>query len=207
MKNFPPNINTINVFSSPARCPISVGHGEGSEERARPGPASMSKTEWGKKCMSIHKNISAQHEAWVFAKPVDTVALGLHDYHSIITRPMDLETVKTSMDSGTITTPDQFIADMQLIFQVPLCPAPRQREACQRRGPVPATNNKPGCGDSRVGSKRRGLSHPCARYRGSFVDLLLRVCTTLMPTVVCRTRCGTTLRAQMCTSWPRNCSS
>ena len=142
---YPANINnTIIVFSSPARCPISVGHGEGSEERARPGPASMSKTEWGKKCMSIHKNISAQHEAWVFAKPVDTVALGLHDYHSIITRPMDLETVKTSMDSGTITTPDQFIADMQLIFQVPLCPAPRQREACQRRGPIPATNKKPG---------------------------------------------------------------
>ena len=201
LKNFPRQ----QLMCSPS--PISLGRGEGSEERARPGPASMSKTEWGKKCMSIHKNISAQHEAWVFAKPVDTVGLGLHDYHSVITRPMDLETVKTSMDSGTITTPDEFIADMKLIFQVPLCPAPRPREAWERRGPGPSNQQRARVRDRRVGSKRRGLSHPCTRYRGSVVHLVLRLCTTLMPTAVRRTRCSTTLREQMCTSWPRNCSS
>ena len=99
----------------------------------------------------------------MFANPVDAVALGLHDYHTVITRPMDLgycpptadvaacgeglarglaaialaspasmcaadhhvalsarvcRTVKNAMENGTITSPDAFIADMKLIFQV-----------------------------------------------------------------------------------------
>lgn len=77
----------------------------------------MSKTEWGKKCMSVLKHISQQQEAWIFDKPVDTVTLGLHDYHTIITRPMDLGTVKRNMEDGTIKTPQMFVADMKLIFQ------------------------------------------------------------------------------------------
>jgi hypothetical protein len=30
----------------------------------------------------------------VFCDPVDVVALGLHDYHTIVTNPMDLSTVE-----------------------------------------------------------------------------------------------------------------
>ena len=37
--------------------------------------------------------LEQEQEAWVFANPVDAVALGLHDYHTIITRPMDLGSV------------------------------------------------------------------------------------------------------------------
>jgi len=35
-----------------------------------------------------------QPYAWPFYKPVDAELLGLHDYHEIIKKPMDLGTVK-----------------------------------------------------------------------------------------------------------------
>jgi len=35
-----------------------------------------------------------QPYAWPFYKPVDADLLGLHDYHEIIKKPMDLGTVK-----------------------------------------------------------------------------------------------------------------
>jgi len=35
-----------------------------------------------------------QGYAWPFYKPVDADLLGLHDYHDIIKKPMDLGTVK-----------------------------------------------------------------------------------------------------------------
>ncbi|CAI9760824.1 unnamed protein product [Fraxinus pennsylvanica] len=38
-----------------------------------------------------HKN------GWIFNKPVDAAALGLHDYHQIVKQPMDLDTVKSNM--------------------------------------------------------------------------------------------------------------
>ena len=44
----------------------------------------------------FHKRHQAY--AWPFYKPVDAFALGLHDYHKVITHPMDLGTVKAKMD-------------------------------------------------------------------------------------------------------------
>jgi hypothetical protein len=35
--------------------------------------------------------------AWPFLKPVEAEKLGLHDYHDIIKKPMDLGTVKVSI--------------------------------------------------------------------------------------------------------------
>lgn len=37
-----------------------------------------------------------QTYAWPFYKPVDADVLGLHDYHDIIKKPMDLGTIKVS---------------------------------------------------------------------------------------------------------------
>ena len=38
-----------------------------------------------------------QGYAWPFYKPVDASLLGLHDYHNIIKKPMDLGTVKVEI--------------------------------------------------------------------------------------------------------------
>ena len=55
--------------------------------------------------------------AWPFYKPVDASALGLHDYHTIIKKPMDLGTVKTKMDSRLYSSPEQFAEDVRMIFK------------------------------------------------------------------------------------------
>jgi len=54
--------------------------------------------------------------AWPFYKPVDADTLGLHDYHTIITKPMDLGTVKRKMDSREYTSSTDFETDVLLIF-------------------------------------------------------------------------------------------
>jgi len=85
-----------------------------------------------------------QGYAWPFYKPVDAELLGLHDYHQIIKKPMDLGTVKVSkaaarprtvgaailrqlsnvllvclqqkMDNREYQTPAEFAADVRLIL-------------------------------------------------------------------------------------------
>ncbi|KAK6620706.1 hypothetical protein RUM43_011001 [Polyplax serrata] len=72
-----------------------------------------------KSCNEILKELfSRKHAgyAWPFYKPVDAELLGLHDYHEIIKKPMDLGTVKTKMDNRQYRTASEFAADVRLIF-------------------------------------------------------------------------------------------
>ncbi|XP_057326892.1 bromodomain-containing protein 4-like isoform X2 [Microplitis mediator] len=72
-----------------------------------------------KSCNEILKELfSKRHSgyAWPFYKPVDAELLGLHDYHDIIKKPMDLGTVKTKMDSREYKTAQEFAGDVRLIF-------------------------------------------------------------------------------------------
>ena len=57
------------------------------------------------------------HKSFPFHKPVDTVKLGLHDYHEIIKKPMDFSTVMENNESGAYESADDFIADVRLIFK------------------------------------------------------------------------------------------
>lgn len=53
-----------------------------------------------KYCSALLKDmLSKKHAAyaWPFYKPVDAVALGLHDYHDIIKCPMDLSTIRVTI--------------------------------------------------------------------------------------------------------------
>jgi hypothetical protein len=50
-----------------------------------------------------------QHKhGWVFNDPVDAEKLGLHDYHSIIKRPMDLGMIKKRLHLKQYPTPAEF---------------------------------------------------------------------------------------------------
>lgn len=72
-----------------------------------------------KSCNEILKELfSKKHSgyAWPFYKPVDAKMLGLHDYHEIIKKPMDLGTVKRKMDEREYKTAAEFEADVRLIF-------------------------------------------------------------------------------------------
>ncbi|XP_065170794.1 homeotic protein female sterile-like isoform X2 [Atheta coriaria] len=76
-------------------------------------------TEALKSCNEILKELfSKKHSsyAWPFYKPVDAELLGLHDYHDIIKKPMDLGTVKQKMDAREYRTTQEFAGDVRLIF-------------------------------------------------------------------------------------------
>ncbi|XP_063912894.1 bromodomain-containing protein 3-like isoform X4 [Zophobas morio] len=72
-----------------------------------------------KSCNEILKELFCRKHssyAWPFYKPVDAELLGLHDYHEIIKKPMDLGTVKQKMDNREYRNAQEFAADVRLIF-------------------------------------------------------------------------------------------
>lgn len=62
--------------------------------------------------------LSKKHSAyaWPFYHPVDATTLGLHDYHDIIKKPMDLSTIKKKLDCREYTSPSEFASDVRLMF-------------------------------------------------------------------------------------------
>ncbi|KAL1506160.1 hypothetical protein ABEB36_005573 [Hypothenemus hampei] len=70
-------------------------------------------------CNEILKELFSKKHcsyAWPFYKPVDAELLGLHDYHDIIKKPMDLSTVKRKMDNREYRSAQEFAQDVRLIF-------------------------------------------------------------------------------------------
>jgi bromodomain-containing factor 1 len=54
---------------------------------------------------------------WPFLEPVDVEAFGLYDYYDIIKEPMDFSTMQKKMTAKQYANPDEFYADMQLIWE------------------------------------------------------------------------------------------
>ncbi|XP_024526131.1 transcription factor GTE9 isoform X2 [Selaginella moellendorffii] len=69
-----------------------------------------------KQCGTLLKKLITHKHAWVFNEPVDAVKLGLHDYHKVIRRPMDLGTIKKKLEGGHYRTPVEFADDVKLTF-------------------------------------------------------------------------------------------
>ncbi|PON32576.1 Bromodomain containing protein [Parasponia andersonii] len=70
-----------------------------------------------KNCSSILTKLMKHKHPWIFNKPVDVVGMGLHDYHDIIKRPMDLGTVKSNLSKNLYASPVDFASDVRLTFQ------------------------------------------------------------------------------------------
>ncbi|XP_057792397.1 transcription factor GTE4-like [Salvia miltiorrhiza] len=70
-----------------------------------------------KSCTALLERLMKHKHAWVFNKPVDAVALGLHDYFEIIRNPMDLGTVKGRLTQNWYKSPMEFAEDVVLTFQ------------------------------------------------------------------------------------------
>ncbi|CAF1287230.1 unnamed protein product [Rotaria sordida] len=76
-------------------------------------------TEQLKFCVSITKDLLNKKNlafVWPFAKPVDVENLNLPDYYQIVKKPMDLGTVKKKLENREYASPDEFAADVRLIF-------------------------------------------------------------------------------------------
>ncbi|KAG8368515.1 hypothetical protein BUALT_Bualt15G0053700 [Buddleja alternifolia] len=69
-----------------------------------------------KECSKVVAKLIKHKFGYVFRAPVDAVALGLHDYHLIVKRPMDLGTVKSNLAKNLYNTPMEFAADVRLTF-------------------------------------------------------------------------------------------
>ncbi|XP_021349026.1 bromodomain-containing protein 3-like isoform X3 [Mizuhopecten yessoensis] len=72
-----------------------------------------------KYCSNFVKELFAKKHAsyaWPFYKPVDATLLGLHDYHEIIKKPMDLGSIKRKLETREYSCPSEFAEDLRLIF-------------------------------------------------------------------------------------------
>lgn len=81
-----------------------------------------------KHCRQILAKLMKHKRGWIFNTPVDAEALGLHDYHQIIKRPMDLGTVNSNLAKNFYPTPFEFAADIRLTFNNALLYNPKTDE-------------------------------------------------------------------------------
>ncbi|KAI4384029.1 hypothetical protein MLD38_009801 [Melastoma candidum] len=68
---------------------------------------------------AILRQLTQHKWAWPFMQPVDAKGLGLHDYHQVIEKPMDLGTIKDLMeakDGNGYKSVREIYADVRLVF-------------------------------------------------------------------------------------------
>ncbi|XP_030381048.1 homeotic protein female sterile-like [Scaptodrosophila lebanonensis] len=51
-----------------------------------------------------------------FKKPVNSIVLGIPDYHKVVKRPMDLSTIKKRLENNYYWQADEALEDFQLLF-------------------------------------------------------------------------------------------
>ncbi|XP_044030694.1 bromodomain-containing protein 3-like isoform X2 [Siniperca chuatsi] len=64
----------------------------------------------------VIKSLWRHQFAWPFYQPVDAVALGLSDYHTIITSPMDLGTIKKRLENNYYWSASECMQDFNSMF-------------------------------------------------------------------------------------------
>ncbi|TDH01868.1 hypothetical protein EPR50_G00167140 [Perca flavescens] len=64
----------------------------------------------------VIKSLWRHHLAWPFHQPVDAVRLGLPDYHTIITSPMDLGTIKKRLENNYYWSASECMQDFNTMF-------------------------------------------------------------------------------------------
>lgn len=67
-------------------------------------------------CVNILKTLMTHPSGWPFLVPVDPIQYNIPDYFTIITKPMDLGTVKAKLDGNMYFDVDEFAADVRLTF-------------------------------------------------------------------------------------------
>lgn len=67
-------------------------------------------------CSTLLKSLMTHPAGWVFNTPVDPVRLNIPDYFSIISKPMDLGTIKTKLGKSMYSEIEEFVADVRLTF-------------------------------------------------------------------------------------------
>jgi E1A/CREB-binding protein len=66
--------------------------------------------------LPLLKKLTEEEYGWIFNKPVDPLELGLPDYFDIISKPMDLGTVRKNLEKGKYKLPAAVSDDVNLCF-------------------------------------------------------------------------------------------
>lgn len=66
---------------------------------------------------TLEKLVRQDPESLPFRQPVDAQALGIPDYFDIVTRPIDLSTIKMKLDRGEYKDPWEYVDDVWLMFE------------------------------------------------------------------------------------------
>ena len=69
------------------------------------------------KCAALLDEMSKHPKANFFLEPVDPIKLNIPDYALVITKPMDMTTVRNNLSSNTYKSPSEYAEDMRLIFK------------------------------------------------------------------------------------------
>ena len=95
----------------------------GTKKRSAPGITDVEKVKRQKvdrsitlQCSAILKKLMNHPAGWVFNQPVDPVALNIPDYFSIISKPMDLGTIRSKLEKNLYLATEEFAADVRLTF-------------------------------------------------------------------------------------------
>ncbi|KAM6549816.1 hypothetical protein CsatB_021492 [Cannabis sativa] len=67
-------------------------------------------------CSSVLEDLISHEFGWIFNQPVDPVAPNILDYLTIITKPMDLGTIKSKLEKNDYYGVAEFAADVRLTF-------------------------------------------------------------------------------------------
>lgn len=66
---------------------------------------------------TLEKMFRQDPESLPFRQPVDAQALGIPDYFEIVTKPIDLSTIKMKLDRGNYRDPWEYVDDVWLMFE------------------------------------------------------------------------------------------
>ncbi|KAF8090424.1 hypothetical protein N665_0476s0004 [Sinapis alba] len=80
------------------------------------GASDKGKAQVLKSCNNLLTKLMKHKFGWIFNTPVDAVKSGLHDYHTIVKKPMDLGTVKSRLSKSWYKSPLEFAEDVRLTF-------------------------------------------------------------------------------------------
>ncbi|CAN8267301.1 unnamed protein product [Cochlearia groenlandica] len=68
------------------------------------------------KCFTVLRLLRDHEHGWIFSEPVDPVRLNIPDYFSVVSKPMDLGTIKSKLSKSVYGNADEFAGDVRLTF-------------------------------------------------------------------------------------------
>ncbi|CAH2046199.1 unnamed protein product [Thlaspi arvense] len=106
--------------------PISEDVTKAANQSRKRGPDELEEVQASKKqkldrdlasqCLKLLRLLSDHEFGWLFCEPVDPVKLRIPDYFSVISKPMDLGTIKSRLLKNVYGSADEFAADVRLTF-------------------------------------------------------------------------------------------